>query len=54
MSKEDTQKSIGKILEEAKQRPKFIRRSITANGQKLTLAEELERFITTRSRHGSS
>jgi dolichol-phosphate mannosyltransferase len=43
---------IGKILEETKQRPKFIRRSIRANGLKLTLADDLEGFITTRSRHG--
>jgi dolichol-phosphate mannosyltransferase len=45
---------IGKILEETKQRPKFIRRSIRANGETFTLAEDLKEFITTRSRHGSS
>ena len=45
---------IGKILEEAKGRPKFIRRSIRASGRKLTTAEELEEFISTRSPHGTS
>jgi len=45
---------VGKILEEAKGRPKFIRRSIRANGRKLTTADELETFIQTRSRHGTS
>jgi dolichol-phosphate mannosyltransferase len=45
---------IGKILEESKQRPKFIRRSIRANGRQLVAAEELEAFIKTRSQHGPS
>ena len=45
---------VGKILEETKQRPKFIRRSIRSNGRKLTTAEDVEGFVKARSRHGAS
>ena len=44
---------VGKILEETKQRPKFIRRSIRANGRKLSMSEELDAFLVSRSRHGA-
>jgi dolichol-phosphate mannosyltransferase len=43
---------IGKILEETKQRPKFIRRSIRSNGKRLGTAEELETFVQKRRRNG--
>ncbi len=42
---------IGKILEETKQRPKFIRRAVRSNGKRLVTAEELETFV--RGRRGS-
>ena len=35
---------LGKVLEEAKGRPKYIRKSIRYRGKHLTRAEELERF----------
>jgi dolichol-phosphate mannosyltransferase len=44
---------IGKILEETKQRPKFIRRSIRSNGKRLGTAEELETFVQGRRPHGT-
>jgi dolichol-phosphate mannosyltransferase len=44
---------IGKILEETKQRPKFIRRSIRSNGKRLGTAEELETFVQGRQSNGS-
>jgi dolichol-phosphate mannosyltransferase len=38
-----------KVFEEAKRRPKFIRRAIRYGNQHLTTAEEIDRFVRTRS-----